>query len=196
MDQGTHDTSPAIAWASDALRDVAAERRRQIEVEGWTPEHDDEHGDGAIAVAAACYAIANDPHLGGLKARDLWCWTGWDKRAFRPTNDRRNLVKAASLLLAEIERTDRAARGREQKAQKDLSEKRGVSDGRCDGLRPVLHGSVAVGGDPYRHVAGGEISSLTDRLWDSEEVMSLNAELGLTLDQLVRLGRAILKLNH
>lgn len=26
-----------------AFRDVLAERRRQIEVEGWTPEHDDEH---------------------------------------------------------------------------------------------------------------------------------------------------------
>lgn len=23
--------------------DVAAERRRQVEAEGWTPEHDDEH---------------------------------------------------------------------------------------------------------------------------------------------------------
>lgn len=28
------------------IDEIAAERRRQIEVEGWTPEHDDEHPDG------------------------------------------------------------------------------------------------------------------------------------------------------
>ena len=32
-----------LAWGSQAVLDVAAERRRQIEAEGWTPEHDDEH---------------------------------------------------------------------------------------------------------------------------------------------------------
>lgn len=36
-------------------------------------------------------------------------------------------------------------------------------------------------------------AGLADRLWQSEEVMSLNAELGLTMDQLVRLAKAILK---
>ena len=40
------------------LVDVAAERRRQIEVEGWTPEHDDQqHAGGELAVAAACYVL-------------------------------------------------------------------------------------------------------------------------------------------
>lgn len=38
-----------------------------------------------------------------------------------------------------------------------------------------------------------EIPSLTDRLWNSEEVMSLNAKLGLTMDELLRLSRAILR---
>jgi len=35
-----------------AALDVLAERRRQIEAEGWTPEHDDEHDAGALALAA------------------------------------------------------------------------------------------------------------------------------------------------
>src|SRR5690606_333611 len=38
-----------------AARDVLAERRRQIEAEGWTPGHDDKHAEG-LACAAACYA--------------------------------------------------------------------------------------------------------------------------------------------
>jgi hypothetical protein len=37
---------------------IAAERKRQISAEGWTSEHDDAHEDGAMAMAAACYAAA------------------------------------------------------------------------------------------------------------------------------------------
>lgn len=50
-DQAQH--SVPRAWL-----DVQAERRRQVEAEGWTPEHDDEHSHGQIARAAACYALA------------------------------------------------------------------------------------------------------------------------------------------
>ena len=108
MDQGTHEAPPPIAWASDALRDVSAERRRQVEVEGWTPEHDDEHNACELSDAAACYAL-------GSEAADVGdvpgCWPqSWDESWWRPSQDRRrNLVKAAALLLAEIERLDRAA---------------------------------------------------------------------------------------
>lgn len=68
-----------------------------------------------------------------------------------------------------------------------------MTSGRHDGLRPAVHGSLDVGSDTGRAVASGELPSLADRLWNSEEVMSLNAEMGLTMDQLVRLARAILK---
>lgn len=44
---------------SKALADVTTERQRQIEVEGYTAQHDDEHDcDGALSRAAACYALA------------------------------------------------------------------------------------------------------------------------------------------
>ena len=35
---------------------IAAERRRQVEKEGWTAEHDSGHPSGELAMAAACYA--------------------------------------------------------------------------------------------------------------------------------------------
>lgn len=110
MDQGTHDTQPEIAWASDALRDVAAERRRQIEAEGWTPEHDDEeHGFGQLGSAAAAYAYYGSGG-GYLKARELFPWSDnyWKPGCNSDMTDRRrNLVKAGALILAEIERLDR-----------------------------------------------------------------------------------------
>ena len=40
-----------------AIDDITAERKRQIEQEGWSANHDDlEHDDGALAKAAICYA--------------------------------------------------------------------------------------------------------------------------------------------
>lgn len=77
-------------------------------------------------------------------------------------------------------------------AQGEKDEKERWTYGRYDGLRPCVHGCMAVGSDACRAVVGGELPSLADRLWASEEVMSLNAELGLTMDQLARLARAIL----
>ncbi len=43
-----------LEQSSQALLDVIAERRRQVEVEGWSPEHDDAHMDKSLADAAAC----------------------------------------------------------------------------------------------------------------------------------------------
>ncbi|HCG0240758.1 TPA: hypothetical protein NI943_005591 [Pseudomonas aeruginosa] len=87
-----------------AWLDVLAERRRQVEAEGWTPEHDDEHDNGEMALAAASYAAYAHIELSG----DLpFCWP-WDQQWWKPTTTRRDLVKACALGLAEIERLDRA----------------------------------------------------------------------------------------
>ena len=90
-----------------AARDVLAERQRQIEVEGWTPENDDAYQSGDIADAAACYAMTSPRMRGDRSAPFDWPWVG---RWWKPTDRRRNLVKAGALILAEIERLDRAAR--------------------------------------------------------------------------------------
>lgn len=87
-----------------AIEDITNERQRQIEVEGWTPEHDDEHGNGELADAAACYA--GDRRQFNAAAPTNWPWSqGW----WKPGPDRRRqLVKAGALIVAEIERLDRA----------------------------------------------------------------------------------------
>lgn len=96
---------------SEAARDVLAERRRQVEGEGWTAEHDDRHNERELGLAAACYASAVSPtHLDPKwslpRAVRLW---PWDEAWWKPSSYRRNLVKAGALIVAEIERLDRAA---------------------------------------------------------------------------------------
>jgi hypothetical protein len=83
------------------IEEISAERRRQIEVEGWTPEHDDEHANGELARAAASYAIS-DGYFENISA--LW---PWEDEWFKPKDRRRDLIRAAALLVAEIERLDR-----------------------------------------------------------------------------------------
>ena len=108
---------------TQAAQDVLAERRRQIEAEGWTPEHDDEHDAGALALAAAAYALdAGDkshPCSQGARGGEVppfWPWmhrSGRRREArwWKPSTPRRNLVKAGALILAEIERLDRMGGG-------------------------------------------------------------------------------------
>ncbi|WP_236081823.1 hypothetical protein [Pseudomonas aeruginosa] len=92
-----------------AWLDVQAERLRQVEAEGWTPEHDDEHSHGQMARAAACYALAGSsaPNDGTAALLVSLAWP-WDEQWWKPTSARRDLVKACALALAEIERLDRA----------------------------------------------------------------------------------------
>lgn len=107
---------------SDAARDVLAERARQISVEGWTPEHDDGANDvAAMADAAACYAMHAAQMLAGAYCAPMTIphttWP-WDASWWKPTSPRRDLVKAGALILAEIERIDRAARKAESERGK------------------------------------------------------------------------------
>ncbi|UXZ63763.1 hypothetical protein NUJ28_26450 [Burkholderia multivorans] len=90
-----------------AARDVLAERQRQIDVEGYTLRADDENRAGAMSAAAAAYALIGS---GWSQAAALEFWPeAWSGECWKPADSRRNLVKAAALLLAEIERIDRQA---------------------------------------------------------------------------------------
>jgi hypothetical protein len=97
---------------TQAAQDVLAERQRQIEREGWTPEHDDDdHNLGELADAAACYARQASLQVQGIgkfAKSPLPHWP-WDNLDWKPKDARRNLVRAGALILAEIERMDRAA---------------------------------------------------------------------------------------
>lgn len=97
---------------SPAIDDVAAERNRQIYIEGWTPEHDDQHVNGEMARAGAGYAyhagLSDEQRAKGLPQG----WpAGWAFSWWKPSTRRRDLVKAAALILAEIERIDRREAG-------------------------------------------------------------------------------------
>lgn len=98
-----------------AAADVLEERQRQIEKEGWTAQHDDEHYLGDIALAAGSYAVNAGAALhfnGGdtslVSDSPPYTWP-WDSDWWKPSNSRRDLVKAGALILAEIERLDRVA---------------------------------------------------------------------------------------
>ncbi|HFR4130895.1 ead/Ea22-like family protein [Raoultella ornithinolytica] len=98
-----------------AAADVLAERKRQVSVEGWTPSHDDTHKNNEMAFAASCYAFHAAAATWDLEDDGIpydshpvpkqW---PWDPSWWKPTDARRDLVKAGALILAEIERIDRA----------------------------------------------------------------------------------------
>jgi hypothetical protein len=96
-----------------AALDVALERFRQIKQEGWTPAHDDQHTNGELAQAASCYADPDCP-MGAASNYPLRGmhpipsrWPDWEHHWWKPKDRRRDLVRAAALILAEIDRLDR-----------------------------------------------------------------------------------------
>ncbi|MHC2481589.1 hypothetical protein [Rhizobium leguminosarum] len=107
---------------SKAILDIASERRRQVEVEGFSPAHDDMYNRGELVRAAVNYAAAasvgiylssthdniNPPPFRNHGQAVRWPWS-YDR--WKSTTPRRDLVKAAALLVAEIERLDRAEGG-------------------------------------------------------------------------------------
>ena len=87
---------------------IAAERKRQVEVEGWTAGHDDRPGrKGRLAVAAACYALHAghdvDPARVGwfMKPPTFWPFA---RRWWKPRDPVRDLERAGALIAAEIDR--------------------------------------------------------------------------------------------
>lgn len=87
---------------------IAEERKRQIEEEGWTKEHDAQHEDNVLAVAAASYAMPEGARTfmqtqGGNYLPIFWPFEAkWWKPC--PRDRVRELVKAGALIAAEIDR--------------------------------------------------------------------------------------------
>jgi hypothetical protein len=107
-----------------ALEMIIAERQRQVETLGWTAAHDDSHKDGSLASVAALYAtprplLGEVRYVGEVRFVDPWPWEQrYDRRPHKgnvvlpnatlSTEDRiKQLVKAAALIVAEIERLQR-----------------------------------------------------------------------------------------
>ncbi|MFS8175009.1 hypothetical protein [Vreelandella titanicae] len=92
--------------------EVYQERMRQISSEGFNSERDGNYMKGELARAAGSYAsIAGNAIERGASETSNMLTTDWpfDRAWWKPTTPRRDLVKAGALILAEIERLDRAA---------------------------------------------------------------------------------------
>lgn len=100
-----------------AIFDVFAERKRQIEQEQYSPEHDDEYDQNELIRAASSYLnhvvgrrwVCESKSFGvdvyqSEEAPDLW---PWEPDFWKPKDPRRDLVRAAALIIAEIEKIDR-----------------------------------------------------------------------------------------
>lgn len=108
---------------------IAAERARQVQVEGYGSAHDDHHSCGSIAMAAACYAAPRRIYklesncVNSVEFYDCWPWDDIsDRRADHgragldlvvgsdcPSPEAidariRELEKAGALVCAEIDR--------------------------------------------------------------------------------------------
>jgi hypothetical protein len=84
-------------WTGVGL--IAAERKRQVEAEGWAPDHDDEHLFGELAKRGAALAVAHT---------DAVVMDGDEQvRPWKMHTAPRSLVIAGALIAAEIDRLQR-----------------------------------------------------------------------------------------
>lgn len=87
---------------------IAKERQRQIDKEGWTKEHDAQHEDNVLAIAAASYAMPEGART-FMHTQDgnyLPIFWPFDSKWWKPCpQDRvKELVKAGALIVAEIDK--------------------------------------------------------------------------------------------
>ena len=104
---------------------IAAERARQVEEKGWSPEHDDHHKFGELGDAALVYAECAVCQVRGATGEEIrevfdegmpyaamdWPWTNdftGQCNGLKVDDDPiRNLAKAGALIAAEIDRLER-----------------------------------------------------------------------------------------
>ena len=119
-------TTPEDRTSLSGVELIAAERVRQLEDLGYTPEHDAEHHEHDLAFAAACYAAPIPIYIIRVHQETAWTskdgkahgdvswvepWPGWKRRervvedGSIPLQDRIDeLTKAGALIAAEIDR--------------------------------------------------------------------------------------------
>lgn len=103
---------------------ISQERDRQVDAEGWSAEHDDQHWDCDLLKAAMCYIWSSRMHdMAPGEAMPLWTPTDpcgergsqewpvpawpWEGKWWKPKSSRRDLIRAAALIIAHLERAER-----------------------------------------------------------------------------------------
>lgn len=99
---------------SKAVNDIIEERERQKNVENYSNSHDDHYKENELVRAASGYIdhvidrswiFKSNPDAYRQEAPPPF-WP-WGDAHWKPKDVRRDLVRAAALLIAEIERLDR-----------------------------------------------------------------------------------------
>ena len=98
---------------------IAEERQRQIEIEGYTDDHDFKHNPRDFVHAAKTYLMSSDLTLYSkeFSPSNNWHQTNepfyrneierswpWEQESFKPTSDIQDLIKAGALIAAAIDR--------------------------------------------------------------------------------------------
>lgn len=91
-----------LVKTTPGIEAVLHERLRQINCEGRTLQRDREYLPGTLASAAMAYLRAATDKAGDTRVSAATFWP-WDKEGFKPTTRRRNLEKAAALIIAELD---------------------------------------------------------------------------------------------
>lgn len=86
---------------------IANERTRQMLVEGYTPEADDRYTEGEFIRAASAYTWAVWQRMQGHEVTTVPTGWPWAPEDFKPRCDQRDLIRAAALLSAEVDRIER-----------------------------------------------------------------------------------------
>jgi len=94
---GFNDLSPGVVAG-------LLERQRQITVEGFSAERDDQYTGGQLLKAAAVYLL-KAAGLATLRVLPYW---PWERSWLKPGDSQRNLEKAFALLVAEMDRRARS----------------------------------------------------------------------------------------
>lgn len=154
---------------------LVSERVRQIQEEGWTLEHDDEHIAGELANAAAMYALT--PYTRWVMEEDnaMAIWP-WDIMWFKPSRTDRveDLIKAGALIMAEIQRIWRLQRAEWLEKYDDIPGYEGRYQSNSKGvisLTPWKHGGMMTvcysrQGKPYISLTDGKGGKKWRRLDD------------------------------
>jgi len=135
-----------------ALELVEEERHRQISEKGWTADHDDTHTNGELSRAAACYVgVTYATEERSKTYKNYW---PWNIQSYKPSNDpKRNLIKAAALILADLERLLRKEKEHEYHCNEVLLKQQQEAKAVCDAL------GCSIGSSDYCEVG---VSSLND----------------------------------
>lgn len=99
MSGAVNETQPTPP--SSGMDAIKAERRRQVEAEGWTEQHDAEHEPGHLLRAGVLYLWHGTDKAAPIEPNGAPLSWPWEPEWWKPKDRRQNLIRAGALMLAE-----------------------------------------------------------------------------------------------